>query len=304
MNELANNTARNMMTLEGYEVQLEVYKAQAAHGLLGIGRTLNAAHAANVVPHGQWISWVEQHTGVSERTAQRWMKVAREITEGSALANLSMSTLTPLLAIPADERETFAIENELDKKSSREAERLIKEKLDAEKRADKEKARADKEKQRADEAERKRQNAMNAVSRLNVKAIELQAQLDKKPEAITVEVAPADYEQLKARDAAAARRIQEAEDYAEQSEQRVRDLEEQLSNAQMGQAQQDDLQLFIGACADFYGRVSHFQEMRPAELMRSKSRADVQNMRRWLRMIGTWANTLDNNLGGEVISSD
>ena len=57
------------------------------------------AKERELVPHGQWEAWVRQHTGMSERTAQRLMATAREVPEGSVLATLPISQVQAILAL-------------------------------------------------------------------------------------------------------------------------------------------------------------------------------------------------------------
>ena len=93
-----------------YEERIRLYKEQIGVGYIGIGRTLNEAKAAQVVPHGQWETWVTQTTGLTPRQAQRCMKAATEIKDGSALAQLEMSKALMLLGsgLDADAQEAIA----------------------------------------------------------------------------------------------------------------------------------------------------------------------------------------------------
>ena len=87
-----------LMTLEDYEARIYVYKAQINTGFIGIGRTLNEAKEAKVVPHGQWETWVTTVTGMGLQYAQRCMRAAKEIKDGSALARLDMTKALMLLS--------------------------------------------------------------------------------------------------------------------------------------------------------------------------------------------------------------
>lgn len=92
-----------LMTLEDYEARIYVYKAQINTGFIGIGRTLNEAKEAKVVPHGQWETWVTTVTGMGLQYAQRCMRAAKEIKDGSALARLDMTKALMLLSSGLDE---------------------------------------------------------------------------------------------------------------------------------------------------------------------------------------------------------
>ncbi len=111
MTMLAKTTEKGgVLTLADYEARIHLYKEQIGTGYIGIGRTLNEAKEAGVVPHGQWESWVTQTTGLTPRQAQRCMQAATEIRDGSALARLEMSKALMLLGSGLDEdtREEMA----------------------------------------------------------------------------------------------------------------------------------------------------------------------------------------------------
>lgn len=103
-------TETRVLGIADYEARIQLYKEQAITGYIGIGRTLNEAKTAQVVPHGQWESWVTQTTGLTPRQAQRCMKAATEIKDGSALAQLEMSKALMLLGsgLDADAQEAIA----------------------------------------------------------------------------------------------------------------------------------------------------------------------------------------------------
>ena len=109
MTMLAKTTER-APGLADYEARIRIYREQAVSGFLGIGRTLNEAKAAGVVPHGEWEAWVERTTGMAIRQAQRCMQAAQEIAPGSALERLDMSKAILLLSsgLDAEQKETLA----------------------------------------------------------------------------------------------------------------------------------------------------------------------------------------------------
>ena len=110
MEMLAKVTETRALTLADYEARIHLYKEQIGTGYIGIGRTLNEAKEAQVVPHGQWEQWVTATTGLTPRQAQRCMQAATEIKDGSALARLEMSKALMLLGSGLDEeaREEIA----------------------------------------------------------------------------------------------------------------------------------------------------------------------------------------------------
>ena len=105
---------------------------RAAESLLDIGRCLNQAKDEKLVPHGQWQAWVQHHTGMTVRGAQRVMQAAREVSNTSTLTHLEFSKISALLALPAGEREAFAEEVHADEMSVRELKTAIEAKQAAE----------------------------------------------------------------------------------------------------------------------------------------------------------------------------
>lgn len=81
------------------------YKGQAGGAILSIGQCLQEAKA--MLDHGEWTSWLAERVEFSERTAQRFMRLAKEWTNPTALSDLGASKALSLLAIPAEERDEF-----------------------------------------------------------------------------------------------------------------------------------------------------------------------------------------------------
>lgn len=108
------------------EMRIEMHRDAAAGSLLEVGRQLCAAKDEGVVPHGQWTAWVAEHAAMSERTAQKWMQAARELPEGSPLAQLGISKIQSLMMLDSGEREAFAARIGAERLSSREVEAQVK----------------------------------------------------------------------------------------------------------------------------------------------------------------------------------
>ena len=276
--------------LDQLELRIQDHRDRVALGLLEIGRCLNEARDARLVPHGCWQQWVAAQTGLNPRTAQRVMRAAREVPKASALTHLDFGKINALLALPAEEREEFAAVTDAEHKTLRQLEEAIRAKKAAE--------------QRADAAERDMTETRRRASREHAdmesalrRANELSALLDKarqNPTVVEREVVPADYEAIKARDLTASARIREAEDYADAQEERVRELQARLDAVTAGAADRaDDVQRFVGSCSDFMGAVCRYPNMDDAQLLRGKSRADLESMRTWVSMIHQWASTME-----------
>lgn len=112
-------------------------KQDAGNAILSIGQRLIEAKA--ILPHGEWLPWLTEQVEFSERTAQSFMRLAREWSNPQALADLGATKALALLALPPEERERFLTENHVvdgEEKSvidmtSRELEKAVKERDEA-----------------------------------------------------------------------------------------------------------------------------------------------------------------------------
>lgn len=91
------------------EYRIHEHMQNAAGHLLGVGQCLNEAKASGLVPHGEWEDWVARNTGFTLRQAQRMMSAARQVPEGSAMAQLPFTKIQACLQLPSSEdREAMA----------------------------------------------------------------------------------------------------------------------------------------------------------------------------------------------------
>lgn len=108
--EMIKNEANTLapMTLEMVEYRIRTNVDGATRCLMEIGRALNDAKQHDLVPHGQWESWVQDVAHMEVRYAQRLMKVAREVEDGSAMLRLDLTKVEAILHLPEGEREAMA----------------------------------------------------------------------------------------------------------------------------------------------------------------------------------------------------
>lgn len=106
----------------------------ALSGAIEIGRRLT--EAKELLPHGEWGKWLREKVSFSQRTANNFMRLAAEYGDAQvslfggnpqALADLPYTKALQLLAVPEEEREAFAEEHNVAELSSRELEKLIRE---------------------------------------------------------------------------------------------------------------------------------------------------------------------------------
>lgn len=113
-NEMTNELGKKvtftaeMVSLARIEARIAGHMQSACASLLEVGRCLCEAKDGGLVPHGEWEEWVRRNTGMNERGAQRLMQAARNAPAGSMLAQLPVSKITAILALPEPEREEMA----------------------------------------------------------------------------------------------------------------------------------------------------------------------------------------------------
>ena len=120
----------------------EILDAQRKGGeaILTIGRCLN--EAKDMLPHGEWLPWLAEKVGYSEKTAQNFMRLAREFSNPQALADLGATKALKLLALPQEEREKFVEDHNVIDMTTRQLEQAIKERDEARKAAEEAQAEA------------------------------------------------------------------------------------------------------------------------------------------------------------------
>lgn len=104
--------------------------------VIEIGRRL--VEAKGIIPHGQFGAWVKDNFEFSHSSANTYMRLFEEygadqltifgaVANSQTFANLTYSKALQLLAIPKEEREEFAKEVDAESLSTRELDKIIKE---------------------------------------------------------------------------------------------------------------------------------------------------------------------------------
>lgn len=145
--EEAEYEARTSLPAEPAERTIEtitedILDAQRRGGeaILTIGRCL--IEAKEMLPHGEWLPWLNEKVSYSDRTARRFMQMYRQLSNRPALANLGASKALALLALPEKDRDEFLSENNVVDMTTRQLEQAIKDRDEARKVAETAKAEA------------------------------------------------------------------------------------------------------------------------------------------------------------------
>ena len=112
--------------LQKIEKEIITLKNQTAENMILMGQKF--IEAKKLVPHGEWGNWLENKVGFSQRTANQFMRIAKEyISNSQSISNLEATKIYLLLELPVEEREDFVNQNDLQSMSTRDVKKKLKE---------------------------------------------------------------------------------------------------------------------------------------------------------------------------------
>ena len=121
-------------TIEAITNEILDLKQTAGEAILEIGNRL--IEAQTILSHGDWLVWLAEQVEFSPRTAQRFMRLAREWSNATALSHLGATKALALLALPEKERDEFLEEHNVVDMTTRQLEQAIRERDEARKAAE------------------------------------------------------------------------------------------------------------------------------------------------------------------------
>lgn len=126
---LASPAVSEARDIETITSEILGLKKTAGEAILAIGQRL--IEAKSLLAHGEWLPWLTEQVEFSERSAQNFMRLAREWSNPQTLADLGAAKALVLLALPEPEREAFLAEVPAEDMSVRELEKAIRERNEA-----------------------------------------------------------------------------------------------------------------------------------------------------------------------------
>ena len=227
----------------GAEIRMYMDVGRRVTLLCGIEIGRRLVEAKEMLPHGEWLPWLQRETEFSSSSAQRYMKVYEEYgatqiglfgpeTNSPTLGNLPISKALALLSVPESERIEFAEVVDAEHISVRELEEKIR---DRERQISALQEDVDGERKRLEESERLRKQSDELLETQDDMLKEAKAQiaelakLNKELENRPVEVAVETVRD----EAAIAAAAKEAKEKAEAAAKRkIADLEKRLNKAE------------------------------------------------------------------------
>ncbi|MFZ5352767.1 MAG: DUF3102 domain-containing protein [Bacillota bacterium] len=203
MSELMITRTPELIAAEINNIKNQTRK-MVLYNSIEIGRRLHEAKA--LVEHGEWGAWLESSVNYSQRTANNLMRIFEEYgaaqlsllgdnANSQALANLSYTQAVALLGVPEEDREKFVEENDIDSLSTRELQKLIKEKQELENKlkfAEEVKEAAEKQakeySKKVDEISKERDKQLNQIEHLKTKLADASSGDPKKVKQLEMEL--------------------------------------------------------------------------------------------------------------------
>jgi len=135
MNELKEKRTPELI---GAEIRMYYEAGRRVTLLCGIEIGRRLVEAKELLPHGEWLPWLEKETDFSDRHAQRYMKLFNEYgaaqlglfgpeTNATYMSDFPISKALALLSVPESDRIEFAEQVDAEHISVRELEEKIRE---------------------------------------------------------------------------------------------------------------------------------------------------------------------------------
>lgn len=83
--------------------EINFYKSQAGNAIIEIGKRLHEAKLT--LPHGAWGAWLQNEVEFSERTAQNFMRIAKEYRNPQLIADMGTVRQRPCSCFPCRQRK-------------------------------------------------------------------------------------------------------------------------------------------------------------------------------------------------------
>jgi hypothetical protein len=182
-----------MQELAGFNIErttaeILILKEQTAQNIIEIGKRL--IEVKENLQHGEFIKWLENKVDFSRCTANRFMKIATEFSNVSAVQHLGSRKLFLLAGLDEENREEVMQENNVEEMTTRELEQVIKEKKEIKKQLEAEKEYSEELQEAIKEKEiqiRNLQNEIENVSKPEVQVVEKEIIKEVIPENLILE---------------------------------------------------------------------------------------------------------------------
>ena len=307
MSENLSETLQEKRTPEliGAEIRMYYEAGRRVTLLCGIEIGRRLVEAKELLPHGEWLPWLEKETDFSDRHAQRYMKLFNEYgaaqlglfgpeTNATYMSDFPISKALALLSVPESDRIEFAEQVDAEHISVRELEEKIRER---EAQVEALKKDVEGERSRGDDAIRAKMEAEDLLKSQDQQLAEAKAQiaelaklnkeLENRPHEVAVETVR-DEEAI----AAAAKEAKEAAEAS--AKKKIAALEKQLNKAENERAEAVKKEETAGQDTE--------KQLKAAAAEAEKIRAELEEARKQLKAssadvakFGVWFTQVQND---------
>ena len=152
--------------IEKTTAEILILKDQTAQNIIEIGRRL--IEVKERLEHGEYLKWLKEKVDFTERTAQRFVKVATTFSNSQSLANLGSTKLFLLAGLDEENRQEIMNENKVEDMTTRELERVVKEKKEIKKQLEEEQELSNELQEEIKEKEKQIKTLQNEIENIQV----------------------------------------------------------------------------------------------------------------------------------------
>lgn len=174
--------------IEKTTAEILMLKEQTAQNIIEIGKRL--MKVKENLGHGNFGEYLKNKVEFSRQTANRFMSIAREFSNCSAMSNLGSTKLFFLAGLDEEDRQEVMQENDIEEMTTRELEQAVKEKKEIKKQLEEEKEYSEELQEAIKEKEtqiRNLQNEIKNISKPEVQVVEKKIIKEVVPEALVLE---------------------------------------------------------------------------------------------------------------------
>lgn len=152
--------------IEKTTAEILILKEQTAQNIIEIGKRL--IQVKESLPHGEYLNWLENSVDFTERTAQRFVKVANVFANTTSVSHLGSRKLFALAGLDEEDRQEVMQENNIEDMTTRELEQIVKEKKEITKQLKAEQEYSEELQQAIKEKEQKIKVLQNEIEKIQI----------------------------------------------------------------------------------------------------------------------------------------
>lgn len=152
--------------IERTTAEILILKDQTAQNIIEIGRRL--IEVKEKLEHGEYLKWLKEKVDFTERTAQRFVKVATVFSNTTPVSHLGTRKLLALAGLDEEDRQEVMKENKVEDMTTRELERVVKEKKEIKKQLEEEQELSNELQEEIKEKEKQIKTLQNEIENIQI----------------------------------------------------------------------------------------------------------------------------------------